>query len=133
MKKFTETELKSVAPLTLGMVGDAVHTLYARTKFFYEYPYKNNELHAMTSKEVCAKSQALMAKKVVPFLTESELFIFKKGKNAKVNSVPKNAELIEYKLATGFETLLGYLYLLGEYDRIEVLFRLINEDKDSEN
>lgn len=125
MNKFTENELKSVAPLTLGMIGDAVHTLYARTKYFSEYPYKNNELHNVTAKEVCAKNQAIMAKKAVPFLTESELFIFKKGKNAKVNSVPKNAELIEYKLATGFETLLGYLYLAGNFDRIEELFKLI--------
>ncbi len=60
-------------------------------------------------------------------LTEEELAVFKRGRNAKVNSVPKNADISEYHSATGLETLFGFLYLKGERDRIDELFALIVE------
>lgn len=126
LKSYTEAELKDAAPLALSMIGDAVHTLIVRNKIFAEHRFKNNEIHVLASKEVCAKNQASLARRVEPFLTEAEAFIYKKGKNAKVNSIPKNAELVEYKLATGFEALLGYLFLSGNYARIDELFELIN-------
>ena len=125
LKHYTEAELKDAAPLALSMIGDAVHTLIVRNKIFAEHPFKNNEIHPLAAKQVCAKNKALLARRIEPFLNESESFIYRKGKNAKVNSVPKNAELAEYKLATGFEALIGYLFLLGNYERIDELFELI--------
>jgi ribonuclease-3 family protein len=122
---FTKEELKNAAPLALSFVGDAVHTLYVRTKLFGGHPYGNSELHNLTSAEVCASRQARLAEKMETYLGEDEKFIFKKAKNAKVNSVPKHAALYDYKLATAFEAVLGYLYLSGENVRLEFLFEAV--------
>ena len=117
-KSYSKEELQNASPLALGFVGDAVHTLYVRRDAFGRSPYKNDELHKLSAAECCAAAQAAAAKRAEEILTEEELFIYKKGKNAHVNSVPKNASLVDYKFATGLETLIGYLYLLGLDDRI---------------
>ena len=124
--------LKDAAPLALSFVGDAVHTLMVRTEAFKENPYRNGELHGLSSAECCAKAQAAAAKRLVPLLNEDELFIYKKGKNAKVHSVPKNASLYDYKEATAFEAVIGYLYLAGETERLDYLMRAIYDKRETE-
>ena len=124
-KIYSAEELKNASPLALGFVGDAVHTLYVRRDAFGRSPYKNDELHRLSAAECCAAAQAAAAKRAEEILTEDELFIYRKGKNAHVHSVPKNASLVDYKYATGLETLLGYLYLLGADERIKEILNTI--------
>ncbi len=118
---YEKSYLKDVNPLVLSFVGDGVHTLLIRANTLEKSPYKNNELHAMTSKNVCATKQAADSKNLLPFLNEEELFIYKKAKNAKTNSLPKHATLMEYHLATALEAVIGYLYLSGQNERLEEL------------
>ena len=117
-KTFTKDALLSVPILSLAFIGDGVHTLFVREKSFVP-TNKNNELHTLSSHFCCAKAQAETAKRIENSLTEDERFIYKKGKNATVGSVPKNADLMTYKLATAFESLVGYLYLSGNDKRLE--------------
>ena len=98
-------------------MGDGVHTLYVRTRTFCPTT-KNNDLHALSATYCCAQAQAKAAKKMETLLREDEAFIFRKGKNADVGSIPKNSTLMNYKLATAFEAVVGYLYLAGEDDRM---------------
>lgn len=128
--QYTKQQLKDTQILVLSFVGDAVHTLYVRTKLVQQDPYDNNELHKLTSKEVCAENQSKFVSIIEPMLDEDELFILKKGKNAKVNTVPKHAKLYDYKLATAFEALVGYLYLLGNNDRLNQIFEIIYKGED---
>lgn len=83
------------------------------------------KLHRETVKRVCAPAQARAVEKLMPHLTEEEHAVYKRGRNAKVNSVPKNAQLSDYHAATGLETLFGWLWLRGNKDRISELFDLI--------
>ena len=126
--EFTEAELRSANPLSLSLIGDGVHTLFIRTKEYLQGHYKNGALHFMTIKEVCAESQAELAKKMLPLLNEKELYIFKKGKNSKPHSIPGHATLYQYNMATAFEAVLGYLYLSGQNDRLEELLRALYEE-----
>lgn len=121
---YEKAYLRDVNPLSLSFVGDGVHTLLIRTMSLHKAPYHNNELHILTSQKVCATRQAADAKLLLPLLNEDELFIYKKAKNAKTHSLPKNATLMEYHLATALEAVIGYLYLSAQNERLEEL--LIN-------
>ena len=126
---YTEEELCDAGPLALSFVGDGVHTLFVRTLEFPQETYKNGRLHALASKEVCAERQAELAKKMEPFLTEKERYIFKKAKSAKVHTAPAHATLYQYNLATAFEAVIGYLYLGGKNERLaELLEKVYSED-----
>ena len=129
-KTYGKAELFDASPLALSFVGDGVHTLYVRRYVFADSPYKNAELHAEAAALCCAKSQAEAAKRLLPLLTEDETRIFKRGKGAKVHSVPKNADILEYKWATALEAVVGYLYLLGEDARINELMRLVYSENE---
>lgn len=121
-KRYERRELISTPILSLAFIGDGVHTLFVRENAFTPTT-RNNELHRSSSAFCCAASQAETAKRIEPLLTDEERFIYKKGKNATVGSVPKNADLMTYKLATGYEALIGYLYLLGEDERLETFLQ----------
>ena len=120
----------SLSTLALAYIGDCVYELLVRTHFVSEGHNHSLELHRLTVSTVNAVSQAKAAEKIMPLLTDDELSIFKRGRNAKVNSVPKNASVGEYHAATGLETLFGSLYLHGQQKRIDELFALIISDKD---
>lgn len=122
-KTYGKAELSDASALALSFVGDSVHTLFVRRYAFAFSPYRNAELHAGSSALCCAKSQAAAAKRMLPLLTEEETRVFKRGQHAKVHSVPKNADILEYKWATALEAVLGYLYLLGNDDRIAELMK----------
>ena len=123
----TNEQLQSMSVLGLAHIGDAVYELLIRTWLCANGKTTSKGLHLETVSYVKAPAQARAASKILDKLTEEELFVFKRGRNAKVNSVPKNADISEYHSATGLETLFGFLYLKGEKDRINELFELIVE------
>jgi len=124
------------SPAQLAYAGDAVYELLVRSYIINSHDTNVNKMHKMTVRFVKAQSQAYIIDKLEHELTEDEKRIVKRGRNAKVTSSPKNAELMDYRYATGFETLIGYLYLNNGLDRLMELFNKIIEiinEKDNEN
>lgn len=112
---------RSISPVTLAFVGDAVYSLYVREKLVLSTDYGTGELQKLTSSEVSAHGQSILLDKLLPRLTEEETAIYKRGRNAKKATKSKNASVAEYNRSTGFEAVLGYLYLTGQYARIDEL------------
>ncbi|MBE6082533.1 MULTISPECIES: Mini-ribonuclease 3 [Tissierellales] len=126
LKNITVEEIDSLSPLQLAYLGDAVYELLVRTYIInINRNLKVQELHQKATEFVSAKAQSDIIHKLEKYLTEEEMGIVKRGRNAKINSHPKNFSVLEYKYATGFETLIGYLYLKGQEDRIIQLFSFI--------
>jgi len=117
-------DLHSIGSLTFAYVGDAVLELLYRTKHVSEGLRTVDKLHKKNVLAVSAKAQAVFAQKIAPHLTEDELSVFSRGKNAKSANIPKNATQHDYRVATAVEALFGYLYLKGKTDRILELFDL---------
>ena len=110
---------KRFSPLALAYVGDAVYDQYVRTVLAMQYPDLNaHALHEMATKVVCAHAQAVALKVLLEDMNEEELRVFKRGRNAHSATVPKNADVVEYRMATGFEAVLGYLHLSGKQERL---------------
>lgn len=116
-------DLRTVSPLKLAYLGDAVFELFIRTRVFdtTNGPVKN--LHKKSSSVVNAAAQAALAATMKPLLTEDEDAIFRHGRNAKTSSVAKHADIHDYRNATGLEALFGYLYLSGQTERAISLLR----------
>ena len=115
-------EIETYSPLTLAYIGDAVYELIIRTLVVAKGNKQVNKLHKESSSLVKASTQADMIKNIKEILTEDEEVIFKRGRNAKSFSKAKNATMSEYRQATGFEALIGYLYLSKKSDRmIEII------------
>ncbi|MGI5985722.1 MAG: ribonuclease III [Clostridiales bacterium] len=125
--QLSDEQLQTISVLGLAHIGDAVYELLIRTWLCAHGKTTSKSLHRETVSYVSAPAQAKASEKIMAELSESERAAFKRGRNAKVNSVPKNADISEYHAATGLETLFGYLYLKGERDRINELFELIVE------
>lgn len=113
-----ETDIRTYSPLTFAYLGDAVFEIIIRTLIVEKGQRAANTLHKHTTKIVCAETQARMIEAVYDFLSEQEQNIYRRGKNTKINSAAKHASLSDYKKATGFEALCGYLYLQGNTGRI---------------
>lgn len=122
----TEEDILMLAPLQLAYVGDAVYELFVRT-YILDKNLNVNELHKKGITFVRAEAQANFIHELEPILTEKEKSIVKKGRNAKTNTSPKNADIVDYKYSTGFEALFGYLYIKEEYERLYELFMKIVE------
>lgn len=118
------SKAKNLSPVTLAFVGDAVYSLYVREKLVLSTDFGTGELQKMTSASVSAHGQSELLEKILPLLTEDETDIFKRGRNAKKSSRSKNASVLEYNRSTGFEAVLGYLYLTGQYQRISYLLEV---------
>ena len=118
--------IKNLNPSVLAFVGDAVYELYVR-KHIASINRPSGELHSLSVKMVCAPSQAEAFKKIEPLLSEEELAIFKRGRNAHIGNVPKSATVGEYHTATGLECLFGFLHLSENTKRTDELFKLILE------
>ncbi len=108
----------------LSFIGDAVQTLFVRTKVAKLSLSKIQVLHNLVSKEINATSQAEALKKIEGSLTEDEMGVFKRCRNAHKQNIPKNSSVASYNLASGFEGVLGYLYLSGQQDRLIELMAL---------
>ncbi|MBR3556311.1 MAG: ribonuclease III [Oscillospiraceae bacterium] len=123
----TEDEVRAMGSLALAHVGDAVFELMVRVHLA-AVGGKNGSLHRASVEMVNAAAQAGDMEKLLPFLTEEEAEVFRRGRNVKVHSVPKHARLGDYHAATGLEALFGYLYLLGRRERLSALFARIVEE-----
>lgn len=120
---YAKTDAKQYSPLALAFVGDAVYSLLIRTKLLCERELTVNHLHKHAADEVKAEAQKELMNRILPRLGEEELSVYKRGRNANSHSVAKHASVTDYRIATGFEALLGYLYLNGQTGRImELLF-----------
>ena len=121
-------EVNQIGMLSLAHVGDAVYELLVRRRLCADNHTAVTQLHRLTVSQVNAVAQAQAAEKILPLLTEEERSVYKRGRNAKVNSVPHHAEIAQYHAATGLEALFGWLYLLGRRERLEELFAHITEE-----
>lgn len=126
--KMDKKEVDKISMLGLAHMGDCVYELLIRGMLCEKGLSTVSNLHKLTVKYVNAPAQARAAEKLLPVLDAEETAIYKRGRNAKVNSVPHNASVGEYHAATGLEALFGYLYLLGRGDRINQLFAIIAEE-----
>lgn len=124
---FKEKDIKSneLSPLTLAFIGDTVFDLLVRENLICEANRPANDLHNLAVQKVKASAQAGFIEKLLPHLSEKEVAVYKRGRNAKSGHLPKNATQSDYHMATGFEALIGYLYLSDEIDRIKELFHII--------
>lgn len=122
--QISQKETNSYSPLTLAYLGDAVFEIVIRTIIVEKRPGTVKSLHRQSSGLVNAKAQAELMSRIMNTLTEEEISVFKRGRNAKSHSVAKNADIHDYRTATGFEALMGYLYLKGEMERLLELIRL---------
>lgn len=111
-------DLRGYSPLTLAYIGDVIYELLIRTMVVAAGNTNNRTLHQKTVRYVKAESQAKMMTKLLPLLTEEEAGVYQRGRNAKMASRTRSASLGDYKKATGFEALMGYLYLRGEHERM---------------
>ena len=109
-------------PVVLAFVGDAAYTLLVRTELATTSASKAGELNKRAAQIVSAHGQSGALERVLPLLTEEEEAVYRRGRNAKKATKSKNATVGEYVRSTGFEALLGYLYLTGQTERIGELF-----------
>ena len=124
-----EQDIKSYSPLTLAFIGDGAFDLIIRSIVVGKGNTSANQLHRQTSKIVKAAAQSEMIEKILPYLTADEEAVYKRGRNAKSGTMAKNATMVEYRRATGFEALMGYLYLKNEFSRMIELIKIGMEEQ----
>ena len=120
-------DVNQMSPLVWAYMGDAVYEKYIREYLIKQEFCKNGGLHKKAIKYVSAKAQSEILKKLEEYLTDEELYIVKRGRNSNPHSTAKNADIIEYKHATGFEALIGYLYLTEQEGRLEEILKICIE------
>ena len=119
-----EQELNSYSPLVLAYIGDCVYELLVRTLLVGKANCQVSKLHKKAIDYVKAETQAAMIAALMDELTEEEQDVFRRGKNAKPHTIPKNASLSDYRRATGMEAVIGYLYLEDDMERVIELVKL---------
>ncbi len=124
-----EQDIKSYSPLTLAFIGDGAFDLIIRSIVVGKGNTSANQLHRQTSRIVKAAAQSEMIEKILPYLTADEEAVYKRGRNAKSGTMAKNATMVEYRRATGFEALMGYLYLKNEFSRMIELIKIGMEEQ----
>lgn len=123
-----ECDVENLSPLTLAFMGDTVFDAFVREQLICQANRPVNALHSSATKLVKASAQAKAMDKIMDMLTEKELTVFKRGRNAHTNHKAKNASEGDYHRATGLEALFGYLYLKGDIERLRELFNVISEE-----
>ena len=118
-----DVDIRTYSPLTLAYIGDGIYDLVIRSVVVGRGNTKAGKLHQTTSQLVKAHAQSEMMHAIEPELTEEELAIYKRGRNAKSYTSAKNASILDYRKATGLETLIGYLYLSGREERVLFLIK----------
>jgi len=119
-----EVDIQTYSPLTLAYIGDCIYDLIIRSLVVNQGNKQVNKLHKETSSLVQASTQSLMMRAMQEHLTEEEHTVYKRGRNAKSVSPAKNQSITDYRRATGFEALLGYLYLKKEWKRMLDLVKI---------
>jgi ribonuclease III family protein len=122
-------DLNLYSPLVFAYIGDAVYEVFIRTLIVSEGNAPVHKLHKRSIAYVKAKAQSDTIHKLMDVLTPEEQDIVRRGRNAKSGTIPKNADVTEYKYATGYETLLGYLYLKKDYSRLVELMKMSVDKK----
>lgn len=117
-------DVRAYSPLTLAYIGDGIYELVIRSIVVERANRSANDLHKKTTRYVKAPAQSAMIEALLPELTEDEEAVYRRGRNAKSYTTPKNADLMDYRHATGVEAVFGYLYLDGKMERAIDLFRL---------
>ena len=120
-------EINTLSPLTWAYVGDCIYEWYIRTDLVNKTKLKPHKLHIETIKYVKAKAQADILKRIEENLTEKELEIVRRGRNAENHHLPKNADPADYMYSTAFEGLIGYLYLTKQDERLKEIFKMCKE------
>lgn len=131
--KLPDTDIKTYSPLTLAFIGDSVFDLIIRSYVVETGNAPVNKLHHRCAKLVQAGAQAELYYSIKDKLTDEEMAVFKRGRNAKSFTTAKNAGLLEYRTATGIEALIGYLYLTDRIERIMELMHYHIADASSDN
>lgn len=133
-KNYTKIELAQIKPLVLAYVGDSVYEMYVRSYIVNQGGYRDvNDLHKKSIKFVCCKAQAHILKELESELSDHELDVVRRGRNAHSHTVPKNASVSDYRCATGFEALIGYIYLSQDNERLEYILDKAIEIGQGEN
>lgn len=114
-------EARLMQPAVLAFIGDAVFNLFIRERLIINKKGTSHRLHILATDYVKAASQSKISKALFNTFTDEEAYIFRRGRNAKSTTVPKNADVQDYKYATALEALLGYLYLTGQNERLNLL------------
>lgn len=127
-QKITIKEAKLMNPIVLAYIGDGVHTLYIREKLTFSSDKKSNLLNKEEATIACATSQAKAAEILIPIFTEEESAIFHRARNSKKGSKAKNSTAANYMKATGFEAVIGYLFITGQIDRLNQLLGFVDEN-----
>ena len=117
-------DIRTVNPLTLAYIGDGIYELVVRSVMVARTNTRAGLLHRQTSQYVKAEAQSKMMDVLLPVLTEEEESVYRRGRNAKSPTMAKNASVSDYRRATGFEALIGYLYLNDRMERIVELTKL---------
>ena len=126
--RLPENSLRAISSIGLAHLGDAVYELLVRSYLCAHGRATGKGLHRAAVELVRAGAQSQRAEKILPMLTEEELHVFMRGRNAHVNTIPHSASRSEYLRATALECLLGHLYLTGQTDRINQLFCAMMEE-----
>jgi ribonuclease III family protein len=128
-----KVDIKQLNAATLAYIGDAIYEVYIRKYLIFSGQVKPNVLHKMATKYVSAKAQSAVVLTLLEtdFLNAEEQSVVMRGRNGKVGTIPKNTDIQTYRYATGFEALLGYLYSLGNEERVdEIIQKTIELIKD---
>ena len=124
-----DDQIRAISSIGLAHLGDAVYELLVRAWLCAHGRATGKGLHRAAVELVRASAQAERAEKILPLLSEGELAVYKRGRNAHVHTIPHNASRSDYLKATALESLLGWLYLRGEKDRINELFAVMMEEE----
>ena len=125
MNESEKIDLRELSPLALAFVGDAVLELLVRARLVGTTRLQPNRLHTVATHYVSAHAQNLELDIIEPMLTDAEAAVLRRGKNASKATVAKHATVQEYRASTGFECLLGWLYLNGQLERVHQLFEVL--------
>ncbi len=120
-------QARLLSPVVLAFVGDAVYSLYIRERLAFQGEGKLSQMQSTASKLVSARGQSAFLETLLPLFTEEEAEIYRRGRNAKKTTKSKNASAGEYNRSTGFEAVLGYLYIVGEKARLSELLNIADE------
>jgi ribonuclease-3 family protein len=124
LEKIDEVTARNLNPQVLAFVGDGVYSLYIRHRIVISENIKGKELHSQVTNYVKAKGQSDFIERLLPVLMEEELAVYKRARNYKTMSQAKNANIVDYRRATGLEAVIGYLYLCGKIDRLNEILKL---------
>jgi ribonuclease-3 family protein len=123
IREFSKDEARMLNSLQLALIGDGIFEVFIRNYILTQNTALSaNKIHVKAIGYVKAKSQACIMHEIENLLNEEEEAVYKRGRNAKSATVPKNADVRDYRMATGFEALVGYLYLIGDKDRLQFIF-----------